>query len=235
MCRSFPGFRPAVPAPVWEPRGCSTWLLCGVVRRFRTFLCAAPLLAPRWAFYDDAVLDGPLCEAEQVPPSTGRSRSLPGVLVCVDGLPPEAYASWLSFADEEAFPLADLFGAGKTLPKFLVEIFGRVPSRTRDCTRREQVRSRLRTFLCTGTSCMKTKSHTSLWFLIFRSTELCQSCPWKSWPLSFGRETSLHRVGHGGPRGSLDFEVDSRSCCMVRHWTHVHTSVPFGYFPTFST
>ena len=49
VCRSFPRFRPAVPAPVWELRDGSTWLLCGVERRFRTFLCAAPLLAPRWA------------------------------------------------------------------------------------------------------------------------------------------------------------------------------------------
>ena len=37
------------------------------------------------------------------------------------------------------------------------------------------------------------------------------------------------------PAWVLGFEVDSQSCCMVRHWTHVHTSVPFGHFPTFST
>ena len=99
VCRSFPGFRPAVPAPVWELRDGSTWLLCGVERRFRTFLLRGTTSGTSLGVYDNAVLDGSLCEAEQVPPSTGRSRSLQGVLVAMDGFLPEAYASWLSFAD----------------------------------------------------------------------------------------------------------------------------------------
>ena len=48
----------------------------------------------------------------------------------------------------------------------------------------------------------KSKSHTLSWFLIFTSTELCPELPLESLPLSDGRETNLHSVGHGGPRGS---------------------------------
>ena len=37
--------------------------------------------------------------------------------------------------------------------------------------------------------------------------------------------------------GSCSTGVDSRSCCIVRQWIHVQTSVPvlFGHFLTFST
>ena len=63
----------------------------------------------------------------------------------MDGFPPEAYASWWSFADEaalasrgywvffavEAFPLADLWG-GENAAQISCGSFGRVPSQTRE-------------------------------------------------------------------------------------------------------
>ena len=94
--------------------------------------------------YDDAVLDGPLSEAEQVPPSTGRSRSLQGALVSMDGIPPEACASWLRFADEAALasrgycflclgipPRRPLWGR-ENAAQISSGSFGRVPSQTRE-------------------------------------------------------------------------------------------------------
>ena len=81
----FPGFRPAVPAPVWELRWCSAWLLCSVrCHGPGGFLCGssirdvslcgtAPLLARWWALTTAmcAVLDGLLGSADEWRPLRG--------------------------------------------------------------------------------------------------------------------------------------------------------------------